>query len=391
MYSISDFGRMIADETRTNAYARALQAVVRTDSVVVDIGAGTGILSLLACRCGARKVYAVEPSDAIAVAREIAHENGFDDRIEFIQAMSTDVTLPERADVIVSDLHGVLPPFEQHLTSIIDARQRLLTPRGTLIPARESLWASVVEAPRLYDRLVQPWSVERTGFHMAAARRIVTNWWEKADVGPDQLISEPARWGTIDYSTVQSPDVSGTVMGRARRDAAAHGLIVWFDAVLHEGVGFSNAPGGPALIYGTGFLPFSSALDLEAGDSIAVSLQANLVGDDYVWGWDTTVHRDGRTNPVRLCQSSFEGTPLSQGRLRKRSSEYKAILGGDGQVDLFILQAMNGATALENIARALLKCFPDRFKSERKALEKVADLSEKYSEIERRATWRPQP
>jgi hypothetical protein len=63
----------------------------------------------------------------------------------------------------------------------------------------------------------------------------------------------------------------------------------------------------------------------------------------------------------------------------------------DGQIDLFVLQAMNGSAALEEIARALLECFPDRFKSERKALEKVADLSAKYSEIERRATWRPQP
>src|SRR5262245_23613746 len=256
---------MIADETRTNAYARALKAVVRSDSVVVDIGAGTGILSLLACRCGARRVYAVEASDAIAVAKEIAQVNGLGDRIEFIQAMSIDVTLPEPADVIVSDLHGVLPLFEQHLTSIIDARRRLLTPRGTLIPARECLWAAVVEAPRLYDRLVRPWTPERTGFDMTAAQRIVTNTWEKAEVHPDQLLSEPASWATIDYSTIQSPDVSGLVTARARRDAVGHGLIVWFDAVLHDGVGFSNAPGQPTMIYGAGFLPFSSAVDVKAG------------------------------------------------------------------------------------------------------------------------------
>jgi protein arginine N-methyltransferase 1 len=382
VYSIADFGRMIADETRTNAYARALQAVVRSDSVVVDIGAGTGILSLLACRCGARKVYAVEPSDAIAVAKEIAQVNGLGDRIEFIQAMSIDVTLPERADVIVSDLHGVLPLFEQYLTSIIDARQRFLTPRGALIPARECLSAAVVEAPRLYDRLVRPWSLERTGFDMTAARRIVTNTWEKAEVDPDQLISEPARWATIDYSTVQSPDVSGMVTGRARRDAVGHGLIVWFDAVLHDGVGLSNAPGQPTLIYGAGFLPFSSAVDLKVGDSIAVSLQASLIGTDYIWGWDTTVRRDGLTKPVvRLCQSSFRGAPLSSTRLRKRAHDHVPTLDVDGQIDLFVLQAMNGSAALEEIARALLARFPDRFKSEKKALTRVADISEKYGAI----------
>jgi protein arginine N-methyltransferase 1 len=382
MYSISDFGRMIADKMRIDAYARALQSVVRPASVVVDIGAGTGILSLLACRYGARKVYAVEPSDVIAVAREIACANGLDDRIEFIQAMSADVTLPEPADVIVSDLHGVLPFFKQHLTSIIDARKRMLSPGGTLIPARECLWGAVVEAPRLYDRLVEPWSEDRTGFDMDAARRIVTSTWEKAAVDQDQLISEPCCWGTIDYTTVQSPDVSGTVTGRAQRDGVAHGLIVWFDAMLHEGVGFSNAPGEPAMIYGVGFLPFSSIVDVETGDSITVSLRAKLVGADYVWDWDTTSHRDRRAEQVvRLRQSSVAGVPLSPMRLRKRFDEYKPTLDANGEVDLFIMKAMDGSAALEEIARALLIRFPGRFDSEKKALTRVADLSEKYAAI----------
>jgi type I protein arginine methyltransferase len=379
MYSISAFGRMIADETRINAYARALQAVVRPDSVVVDIGAGTGILSLLACRYGARKVFAVEPSDVIAVAREIACANGLDDRIEFIQAMSADVTLPERADIIVSDLHGVLPFFKQHLTSIIDARKRLLSPGGTLIPARECLWGAFVEAPRLYDGLVEPWSEVRSGFDMNAARRIVTSTWEKAAVDQDQLISEPCCWGTIDYATVQSPDVFGTVTGRARRNGVAHGLVLWFDAMLHKDVGFSNAPGQPTMIYGVGFLPFSSAADVEAGDSIEVWLRAKLVGADYVWGWDTTIYRHGRAEPVvQLRQSSLAGVSVSPMRLRKRLHEYKPTLDASGEVDLFILKAMDGSAALEEIARALLARFPDRFKSEKKALTRVADLSEKY-------------
>jgi protein arginine N-methyltransferase 1 len=379
MYSISAFGRMIADETRINAYARALQAVVRPDSVVVDIGAGTGILSLLACRYGARKVFAVEPSDVIAVAREIACANGLDDRIEFIQAMSADVTLPERADVIVSDLHGVLPFFKQHLTSIIDARKRLLSSGGTLIPARECLWGAFVEAPRLYDGLVEPWSEVRSGFDMNAARRIVTSTWEKAVVDQDQLISEPCCWGTVDYATIQSPDVFGTVTGRARRNGVAHGLVLWFDAMLHKDVGFSNAPGQPTMIYGVGFLPFSSAADVEAGDSIEVWLRAKLVGADYVWGWDTTIYRHGRAEPVvQLRQSSLAGVSVSPMRLRKRAHDHVPTLDVEGQIDLFVLQTMNGSTALEKIARALLAHFPDRFKSEKKALTRVADLSEKY-------------
>ncbi len=389
MYSLSDFGGMIADEIRTSAYARALRAVVNQDSVVIDIGAGTGILSLLACQSGARKVYAIEPSDAITVAEEIARANGLADRIEFIQATSNSVSLRERADVIVSDLRGVLPLFEQHLPSIIDARTRFLAPRGVLIPQRDRLWAAVVEATQAYDRLVAPWAKTSSGFNMAAASSMVTNVWHKASVAREQLLSDPCCLSTIDYATVEAPDVSASMVARTLRRGVAHGLIVWFDTVLSEENGFSNAPGQPELIYGSGFFPFPSSVQLEAGDTVSVALQADLIGPEYVWTWATTVQRNASVT-AHFRQSSFLGMPLSPGRLQKRSNEHKPSLGEDGQIDLFILQAMDGETALEQIARALLRRFPGCFESEKKAASRVSDLSERYSGMNTQATWRPQ-
>src|SRR5687768_12813489 len=109
MYSISSYGKMIADSIRTQAYASAIGRAIKPDSVVLDIGTGIGIFAMLACQFGARRVYAIEPDDAIQVARETAAANGFADRIEFIQGLSTRIALPERVDVIVSDLRGVLP------------------------------------------------------------------------------------------------------------------------------------------------------------------------------------------------------------------------------------------------------------------------------------------
>ena len=73
---------MIADRGRMDPYAFALKAVINPDSVVLDIGAATGIHALLACKFGARKVFAVEASDAIHLARDLARENGFEDRIQ---------------------------------------------------------------------------------------------------------------------------------------------------------------------------------------------------------------------------------------------------------------------------------------------------------------------
>jgi protein arginine N-methyltransferase 1 len=173
--------------------------------VVLDIGTGTGIFALLACQLGARKVYGIDPDNCINVAREIAVANGYGERIEFIQKLSTEVTLAERADVIVSELRGVLPVFQHHLPSIVDVRRRLLAPGGILIPQRDTLWVAVVEAPDLYNRCVAPWDDNAYGLNMQAARRLVINTWRKGRVTKEQLLLEPQSWFTLDYATVESP------------------------------------------------------------------------------------------------------------------------------------------------------------------------------------------
>src|SRR5262249_8186842 len=141
--------------------------------VVLDIGTGTGIFALLACQFGARRVYAIEPAHVIRVAREIAAANGCADRIEFIQKRSTEVTLPERADVIISDLRGRLPFSWSNISSIADARSRLLKPGGTLIGQRDDVWAAVIEAEETYNEYLGRW--DKYEIDMSAARRMVTN------------------------------------------------------------------------------------------------------------------------------------------------------------------------------------------------------------------------
>ena len=95
MYNILDYGAMIADKGRMDPYVMALRDAVAHDSIVMDIGTGTGVFALLACHFGARHVYAIEPNDAIQVGRELAAANGFSEKITFIQALSNKITLPE--------------------------------------------------------------------------------------------------------------------------------------------------------------------------------------------------------------------------------------------------------------------------------------------------------
>ena len=76
---------MLQDDVRCRAFRDALREVVTPDSVVLDIGAGTGILSIFAAQAGARQVYAVERSPVAQCARQIIADNGLSDRIEVFQ------------------------------------------------------------------------------------------------------------------------------------------------------------------------------------------------------------------------------------------------------------------------------------------------------------------
>src|SRR5215216_2144597 len=200
MYSLHFYGEMLADAPRMDAYLAALRRLVTPDSVVLDLGCGPGVFALMACKFGARRAYAVEPDNIISVAREAAVANGCADRIEFFESLSTEIAPPEPATIIISDLRGVLPWFQQHIPSIIDARKRLLAPGGVLIPRRDILWAAVVEAPERYDELVDPW--QKFDFDLSAATRLITNSWRKTRIKPDELLTEPICWATLDYYEV---------------------------------------------------------------------------------------------------------------------------------------------------------------------------------------------
>src|SRR5437667_3272588 len=209
MYSLGAYGSMIADRVRMEAYTEALRRTVRKGSVVVEIGTGPGVFAVLACQLGAERVYAIEPSEIIQVAREIASANGCANKIEFFEDLSNRVTIPTRADVVFSDLRGILPFFQRHIPAIVDARQRFLAPGGTMIPRKDTLWAAIVEAPKPYEQLVGPWEKNPLGQDLGPARLLAVNNFEKVRLSPGQLLTDRGLWATLDYASIENHIIRG--------------------------------------------------------------------------------------------------------------------------------------------------------------------------------------
>ncbi len=382
MYSLSAYGRMIEDRVRMEAYRDALASVVTPESVVLDIGTGTGVLALYACHLGARKVYGVEPNSLIEIGRTAAQENGWEERTEFIQDVSTRINLDEPADIIVADLRGTLPQAELHISSIIDARDRLMAEGGVLIQQRDHLWAAAVEAEELYHSITAPWSQNCLGLTMKRGKQMSLN---QIHHGSDEkacrCLMQPVKWATIDYTTVSNPDCRGKMTVQVESKGVCHGLLLWFDAELINGFGFSNAPDKPELVYSRYFFPYPSPVAVEPGDTITCALRADLVKGEYNWSWNSQIRGcdKGASNKADFSQSTFYGKPLILSEIAKIAKGYRPTLSREGMADQMVLSEMTGEKTLEELAQRVFQRFPDQFADYQSAIAHVCSLSGKFS------------
>jgi hypothetical protein len=126
--------KMLNDHSRTSAFINALNASVTPGDVVVDIGTSTGVLAMAAARAGAAHVYAIEESAIAESAQAVFDANGLSDRITLIRGRSTQVSLPQRASLVVAEILGDDLFDEQILPTLADAAGRLATPDARFIP-----------------------------------------------------------------------------------------------------------------------------------------------------------------------------------------------------------------------------------------------------------------
>jgi protein arginine N-methyltransferase 7 len=161
---------LLADARRNRAFHRALAALVRPGSRVLDIGAGSGVWAVVAARLGARRVVAIEREPLLVpVIERLARENGVADRVEVTCADARRVRLPRAFDVVVSETVGN-EAFDEGIVALMArARERFLRPGGALVPEWLSLRAAPAapfDAGRLAPRLLSARSISALTAHV---------------------------------------------------------------------------------------------------------------------------------------------------------------------------------------------------------------------------------
>ena len=265
---VDEHRQYLADTERLSAFRQAINATVKPGHLVLDLGAGTGILGLLACRAGASRVYSIEEGGMIELARSVCRANGFQDRVTFIKGFSLHLDLPEKVDVVVGDQIGRFGFDAGVLEYFSDARERFLKPGGIMIPSRIDLCVVPVECPEIWNQ-VEFWNTNPAGFDFRPARSWAANTGYPVKYTPEQLLGEPVVGTSIDLSTVSSAplNLEGSIV--VTRAGTLHGIGGWFSAQLSADVILSNSPLATKRINRMNvFFPIDQPVTVAEGDHV---------------------------------------------------------------------------------------------------------------------------
>jgi protein arginine N-methyltransferase 1 len=372
---IDEHRQYLSDAVRIDAFRRAIAEVVTPGSTVLDLASGTGILGLLACEAGARRVYAIEATGMTEIARSVAAANALSERIVAVPGLSSDVSLPEPVDVIVCDQIGHFG-FEAGLLEYgSDARNRFLKPGGRMLPARIDITIAPVEEQELFDR-VEFWLKRPTGFDFTPAHDWASNTGYPSLFDPDALLGTPQTVHTIDMATAQPSAFACDASITIERPGTLHGIGGWFAAQLSPGVTLTNAPTASRRLKRRNvFLPIPAAVAVQPGD--VVNAHIHVIPPDTVT-WTVEACRAGK--PLgRFRRSTSNGMLVQREELRRMDPRHVPSLTPRGVARLTVLKLCDGQTPLARIEHEVFRRHPELFASAAEAAAFVAEVVTRYS------------
>ncbi|HEY7792050.1 MAG TPA: class I SAM-dependent methyltransferase [Vicinamibacterales bacterium] len=368
----------LGDTHRLAAFSAAVAATVRPGAVVLDLGSGTGILSLLACRAGAARVYAVEFDAIIGLTRDICRDNGFADRVHFIHELSTRAALPERVDVVLTDQIGRFGFDAGLLAYLPDARARMLREDGVTIPRRLDLWIAPVTCPDGWARAAF-WRTHPCGFELGAAARLARNTVYPVSLRSDQLLGAAQRLASVDPS-VACDVIAGAVEMTIAAAGTLHGIGGWFSAELAPGISMTNDPLAPDRIARRqAWFPIDEPIDAKPGDRVRATVHIRPL--DMVVSWHVRVERPGGTRSPQLGDfrhSTFGGMLMAPELLARTRPDAQPTLSPAGEARRSVLELCDGGRTVAEIEAEVWRRHEPLFGSPDRAAAFVAEVITRY-------------
>lgn len=294
--------KLLGDRIRNQAFHAALKKVIQPGkTTVADLGAGTGFLSFLASRLGAKHCTLIEYSDTLDLAEELARKNKITN-LSFIKAHSTEITKPPKVDVVISETLGNYALEENLLETLVDAR-RFLNKNGLLIPGRLRQFVAPLTSPRVTQEL-DIWPQVGFDLDLSPARTISLNNMFVKLLQPDDLSgADSARcWDDLDFSpSAEAPlsKRSSTVQWTAadlKGAAKIYGYALWWECELVPGIVISTSPYAAPTHWEQIVLPLLQPLALQSGDSVEATLSSDTRPSVGVRvGWRTKHNRGGKS------------------------------------------------------------------------------------------------
>lgn len=250
--SYSHFGiheEMLKDTVRTKAYMNAIlqSKHLFKDKVVLDVGCGTGILSMFAAKAGAKHVYGVDCSSILTQARMIVQANGYADQITLLQGKMEDLTLPvDKVDIIISEWMGYFLLYESMLDTVLYARDKYLVPHGLMFPDHATLYIGAIEDGDYKSEKLNFWD-NVYGFDMSCIKEIAKVEPLVDTVSSDALLTDVCPIFDIDLTSVTKEELtfSSTFQLTAFRQDFCHALVAYFDCTFsatHKMLSLSTGP-----------------------------------------------------------------------------------------------------------------------------------------------------
>ncbi len=303
-------GTLIGDPHRVVAYERAIRVLVRPGDVVLDLGAGTGILAMLAARRGAR-VHAVESGPVAALAEELVRHNRLDHRVTVHRGDVRDLDVAEPVDLVIGDFMGRFL-VDDGMLGAVEAARAWMKPAARFSPRRIELFLVPI---RMTVPAVEVFSSDVLGLDLRPALPYTQNTCYAALLGPPSVLAQPQSYHVM-APPRPPPPFDRTLVFEALADDLFTGFAGFFVADLADGVQLSTAP-GVQTHWGQYLFPVPR-VRVARGDRIEVRLRLEPPLDDPNWRWSGRVLRGDDAiatwdleSAQRLGERPWEGAPIA--------------------------------------------------------------------------------